>query len=60
MVRSRELEYKLSVWQLNGLNANWQQKIFSFAQIFFFALTFMSSWETVALYDSASSPLSER
>jgi choline transport protein len=26
------------------------QRLFSFTQIFFFALTFMSSWETMALY----------
>lgn len=26
-----------------------RQRVFSFAQIFFFALTYMSSWETMAL-----------
>jgi len=26
------------------------RRIFNFAQIFFFSLTFMSSWETMALY----------
>lgn len=29
--------------------SNHEQKLFSFTQIFFFALTFMSSWETMAL-----------
>jgi hypothetical protein len=60
MVSRRELEYKLSTWQLHEGNANEQQKIFNFAQIFFFALTFMSSWEAMAVYDSTSFLLPKR
>ena len=30
------------------LDADSGQRIFSFAQIFFFALTYMSSWEAMA------------
>jgi len=39
----------LSVSLVTGADVCYVQRVFSFAQIFFFALTFMSSWETMAL-----------
>jgi hypothetical protein len=35
--------------QVGHLLTTSAQRVFSFAQIFFFALTYMSSWETMAL-----------
>lgn len=39
-----------SLARQRGLADRLVQRVFSFAQIFFFALTYMSSWETMALY----------
>ena len=36
------------------------KRIFSFAQIFFFALTFLGSWETMAMYAPPDSPFFPR
>lgn len=51
-VRSEQTKVKASTTARHSTFAvltNFAQRVFNFAQIFFFALTYMSSWETMAL-----------
>jgi hypothetical protein len=49
-------EYELSTI-CRELVANWAQRLFGFAQIFAFSLTFMSTWEGMCTYDATLVPV---